>query len=70
MPVGETTKLKIVCDNPACPGNELSTTERAGWVIVSAEVYGDPSVSGVYCSTGCLSADAERLLTPAEPAVE
>jgi hypothetical protein len=63
MPVEETTKLKIKCDNPNCPDSSgaaqgLDPEIRDGWIFISGEVYGQPSASYVFCSTDCISAGA------------
>jgi len=58
MPVTETTVTRIICDNPACPGNELDPADRAGWLFVTHEVYGEPTSQSVFCSSSCLSAAA------------
>lgn len=59
MPVETSENLSIVCDNPRCPGNSgLDPNNRAGWIFVSSEVYGDPVQQHVFCSQGCLSATA------------
>ena len=58
MPINEKTALNIVCDNPACPGNALDKSDRAGWLFVSTEIYGDPPQQHVYCSPECAGADA------------
>jgi len=65
MPVSQATVLHIVCDNPSCPGNDLDPKDRTGWTFVTAEVYGDPSDSGVFCSAECLSASAAAAEPPA-----
>lgn len=58
MPVNQQTRLKIVCDNPDCPGNDLDRADRAGWIFVMHEVYGKPSQQSVFCSSECVSAAA------------
>lgn len=64
MPVDETTRLKITCDNPSCPGNDLKTTSRDGWIFLSGEVYGETqSGQFAYCSSGCVSAHAANGVT-------
>jgi len=65
MPVTEETMLHISCDNPACPGNNIPPNSRDGWLFVSAEVYGDPSTSHVFCSADCLSAASGAAEAPA-----
>lgn len=55
MPVDKTETLEIVCDNPNCPGNELDAGDRAGWLFVTHEVYGEPSSSSVYCGVACVA---------------
>ena len=64
MPVTEATVLRIECDNPACPGNELDPTDRKGWSFVTSEVYGEPSQSNVFCSAACISAASGAAETP------
>jgi len=54
MAIEETTKLKIKCDNPDCPGNELDPENRNGWLFVTHEVYGEPTAQHVFCSYACL----------------
>lgn len=71
MPVDETVKLKIKCDNPDCPGNDLSATDRTGWLFISGEVYAETMTAQfVYCSASCLSAHSDLAVTslPALPA--
>jgi hypothetical protein len=61
MAVEEQTNLNITCDNPNCPGNSgLDPAVRTGWLFVSSEVYGDPTVQHVFCSKGCVSAAADN----------
>ena len=65
MPSTEKTVTKIVCDNEGCPGNVqkeqgLKATDRAGWLFVSSEHYGWPTVQSVYCSTDCLAVVAKE----------
>lgn len=55
MPVEETTKLKIKCDNPDCKGNDLDPGDRAGWIFITHEVYGEASKQNVFCSYDCVS---------------
>ena len=55
MPITEETTTHIVCDNPACPGNDLDPADRTGWLFVTHEVYGQASQQNVYCSASCLS---------------
>lgn len=55
MPKTETKAVKIECDNPACPGHGLKKNDPAGWLFVSAEIYGDPPEQLVYCTYTCAS---------------
>jgi hypothetical protein len=74
MPVEQTNVVVISCDNPACPGNSLDPNDRTGWTFISAEVYGQPTVSYVYCSAACAGtveaplADAEAARSAGAPA--
>lgn len=68
MPVSEESVLHIVCDNPACPGNSLPVDDKAGWSFVDVEVHGTGVAHAVYCSAGCVSADADALLVKTVPA--
>jgi hypothetical protein len=61
MPVDQETTLVITCDNPACPGNDLDPADRTGWTFISAEVYGQPTQSYVYCSADCAATVSEKL---------
>ena len=57
MPVNHETTLNVVCDNPACPGNDLDAAKLDGWLVISSEVYGEPTNDQtVFCSAACLSA--------------
>jgi hypothetical protein len=56
MPLDQTTSLNIVCDNPACPGNDLDPADRTGWLFISSEVYGEPTVQHIFCSQFCVNA--------------
>lgn len=56
MPLESTEKLKIKCDNPDCPGNELDSADRAGWLFISSEFYGEPTQQHVFCCAQCVSA--------------
>ena len=56
MGLEEQNTILIVCDNPACPGNDLDRNDRAGWLFVSHEVYGEPTGQHVFCTATCLSA--------------
>lgn len=56
MPVEKTDAVSIACDNPDCPGNDLDPADRTGWLFVSSEVYGQPTVQTVFCSYDCLGA--------------
>lgn len=55
MTLESTEKLKIKCDNPECPGNTLNPEDRAGWLFVSSEFYGEPTQQHVFCSATCVS---------------
>lgn len=62
MPVVETTTVHITCGNPDCPGNDLPTDDRTGWMFVTAEVYGQAvPPQRVVCSYGCLAAFAQKV---------
>jgi len=69
MPIEQENVVNIVCDNPNCPGNELDPADRKGWLFVTSEVYGDPTVQHVFCSVDCVSAATrstpELFLAPA-----
>lgn len=57
MPVEEVTVTRISCDNPKCPGHpDLDEKDRTGWLFITHEVYGEPTVSNVFGSADCLSA--------------
>jgi hypothetical protein len=56
MPKTETKVTKIECDNPACPGHHLKKNDPAGWLFVTAELYGDPPEQLVYCTYTCAGA--------------
>jgi hypothetical protein len=58
MSVTQETTINVVCDNPACPGNDLDPTDRTGWTFINSEVYGEPTAQRVFCSAGCVSAFA------------
>lgn len=66
MPVTSETVVNIVCDNSACPGNQLDPHDRSGWMFVNREVYGSVSEQFVYCSQAC-SATIELEPVPAPP---
>ncbi len=67
MPIIDETIVSIACDNPDCPGNDLDPHSRSGWLIVSAEIYGESmNTQYVFCSLDCLSAHAAH---PDEPMV-
>jgi len=53
MPVTQEEVLHIVCDNAACPGNDLPANDRIGWTFINAEVYGEPTQQYVYCCADC-----------------
>ncbi len=58
MPATKADAWTIACDNPACPGHpELDAGDRAGWLFVTAELYGDPTFQRVYGSLDCVAAD-------------
>lgn len=67
MPADAEVTLNIVCDNPACPGNDLDPAVRDGWLFVSAEVYGTATQTFVFCSGTCLGAESEKVATPPAP---
>jgi hypothetical protein len=56
MPVEEKLVVHITCDNPNCPGTDKSATDRAGWLFVTSEIYGDPPAQHVFCSPECSTA--------------
>lgn len=67
MPYEQTSTLEIACDNPGCPGNDLDPADRAGWMFVSTEVYGEATQWHVYCCADCAGADAPAsFATPEE----
>ena len=68
MPVDETTTLAISCDNSACPGNSLDPADRAGWLFVTSEVYGDATQSHVFCCSECAGAAGTAGVFATEPA--
>src|SRR5947207_1686189 len=72
MPTESTTVVRVSCDNPDCPGNDLDPEDRLGWLFVSHEVYGEPTQQHVFCSYGCLgtAASLKPAVNPliAEPA--
>jgi hypothetical protein len=63
MPVAEKHTVAIVCDNPACPGNDLKKNDRAGWTFITADIYGAevPVRQYVYCSAGCAATVGQAL---------
>jgi len=67
MPVTQIVDLTIVCDNPACPGNQLDPGDRAGWLFVEHAVYGTPPLEAVYCSVACVAGHTTALETAADP---
>lgn len=69
MPLTQETVLNIVCDNAACPGNDLDPADRLGWTFVSTEVYGQPPTQFVYCSAECAGTVGDAL-TALEAEVE
>jgi hypothetical protein len=56
MPIETVVVSNITCDNPACPGNDLSKTDRTGWLFITSEVYGQGPQQSVFCSVECLNA--------------
>lgn len=72
MPVETTVKLKIKCDNPACPGNDLDPTSYEGWIQINAQVMQDNGMgmmfpttqSYIFCSASCVSAFSGEEATP------
>lgn len=64
MPADSVTVLRITCDNPACPGNSLDPADRTGWLFVTSEVYGQPTMQTVFCSATCVSAAAASEPSP------
>jgi len=64
MPVDQVTVTQISCDNPSCPGNDLDPADRAGWVFVNYEVYGEPTQQAVFCSAACVSASSAAAENP------
>lgn len=70
MPAQEKTAVAITCDNSKCPGNDLKRTDRAGWLFITAEVYGESISSHVYCSAECASSDAQSFVALPEGAIE
>lgn len=67
MPVETTETLTITCDNPNCPGHgDLASDDRAGWLFVTSEVYGQPTAQHVYGNAECAEADVARAFIPAE----
>lgn len=68
MGVIQETNLVIACDNPSCPGlpKGLDPGDRAGWLFVTAEVYGQPVEQHVFCSFACAAMGADaRAAAPA-----
>ena len=76
MPITADTTLAITCDNASCPNqppaltpakyqNGLAATDRKGWVVVTYEIYGAPTMSHVFCSATC----AAQFATNAEAEV-
>ena len=63
MGAEQTTTLQIVCDNPACPGNQLDPADRTGWIFVNRELYGSPvPEQAVYCCLDCESGHATTVV--------
>ena len=67
MPVVTTEVIRIKCDNPNCPGNDLDESDRTGWLFVSAGVYGgvygSPVQESVFCSVACVNAATAEVPT-------
>jgi hypothetical protein len=64
MPAEQEVTLNISCDNPDCPGNDLDSTSRDGWLFISGEVYAETQTGQfVYCSADCLSAHSGLAVT-------
>lgn len=61
MPADQTITLNISCDNPDCPGNDLDSAVRTGWLFISSEVYGEPTAQHVFCSVECVNASTEAV---------
>jgi len=61
MPVTSAEVLHIVCDNAACPGNTLDASDRNDWTFLTAEVYGLPTSSYVFCSSACAATISTQL---------
>ena len=53
-PIESSETLLISCDNPTCPGNDLDPNDRFGWTFATVEIYGNSSISGVFCCLDCL----------------
>ena len=72
MPVETTVKLKIKCDNPDCPGNDLDPTSYEGWLTTTVQMQQDNGMgmmfpvtqSYIFCSASCLSAFSGTAATP------
>lgn len=70
MPANEKKVMSIECDNPACPGDHgLKKNDPAGWLFVTAEVYGQQTTQHVFCSTSCAGAASELLGAVGTPEV-
>ena len=61
MPYQVIQTVAIVCDNPACPGNNLDAGDRAGWLFVTHETPPAAPASSVYCSTSCVASHTAAL---------
>lgn len=63
MPITETSSVEIVCDNPACPNvnppEPLARNSMNGWLLITAEIYGQTSEARVYCSFTCAAVAAD-----------
>ena len=73
MPVTSAEVLHIVCDNAACPGNTLDASDRTGWTFITAEIYGLPTGSYVFCCSACaatISTQLDEARAAAPPALE
>ena len=57
MPIEYARTVNVTCDNPNCPGHpELVADDLAGWLVISSEVYGEPTnEQTVFGSVDCLN---------------
>jgi len=72
MPVEVVTVTTLSCDNPDCPGHpDLDPNDRAGWLFISSEIYGEPAQQHVFGDADCAGAAAtdtdSTFLKHAEP---